>query len=69
MTCLIERYPQGEKAVNSLLVCVCMLADDKAALKSVIDYNEAPIPILNLVCTSVSGECASINPNCAVTHL
>lgn len=69
MTCLIERCPQGQKAVNSLLVCVSMLADDKAALKSVIDHNKVPIPILKLVCTSVSGEYASINPNCAVTHL
>jgi len=46
-----------------------MLADDKAALKSVIDHNKVPIPILKLVCTSVSGEYASINPNRAVTHL
>lgn len=69
MTFLIERCPQGQKAVNSLLVCVCMLADDKAALKSVIDHNKVPIPVLKLVCTYVSGEYASINPNCAVTHL
>jgi len=46
MTFLIESCPQGQKAVNSLLVCVRMLADDKAALKSVIDHNKVPIPIL-----------------------
>lgn len=69
MVFLIERHPQGQKAVNSLLVCVCMLADDKAALKSVIHCNKVPIPILKLVCTYVSGEYTSINPNYAVTHL
>lgn len=69
MTCLTERCPQGPKAVNSLLVGVSMLADDEAALKSVIDHNKVPIPILKLVCTSVSGEYSSVNSNCAVTHL
>lgn len=46
MTFLIESCPQGQKAVNSLLVCAHMLADDKAALKSVIEHNKVPIPIL-----------------------